>query len=107
MRQFFSRIERSGTTWIWEPRGKWQKDEVAALCQELNLIHCVDPFKAECVADTLHYYRLHGITGYRHQFTDAELWQLVQQKHKGDATYFLFNNASMHEDAIRFMKLLK
>jgi uncharacterized protein YecE (DUF72 family) len=107
MRQFFSGIERSGTTCIWEPRGEWQKDEIVALCQELNLIHCVDPFKAECVTDGLHYYRLHGISGYHHKYTDNELYDLAQRFAGGTQTYFLFNNVSMWQDSARFKQLLK
>lgn len=107
MYQFFSRIERSGTTWIWEPRGKWQKDEVDELCQELNLVHCIDPFKAECVTDGLHYYRLHGITGYYHKYTNNELHDLVKCCADRTQAYFLFNNVSMWQDAVRFKQILK
>lgn len=117
MRQFFSHITHSGITCIWEPRGKWQNDEIAALCAELNLIHCVDPFKNKSVTSGLvcrsknegglHYYRLHGITGYRHQYTDKELQDLTQLCAEKAHTYFLFNNVSMWQDAIRFKNMLK
>lgn len=107
MCEFFSRIERSGITCIWEARGKWQGNDIAALCSELNLIHCVDPFKAECVTDGLRYYRLHGIAGYRHQYTDKELTDLTRRCAKGVETYFLFNNVSMLQDAARFKELLE
>jgi uncharacterized protein YecE (DUF72 family) len=107
MCEFFTRIERSGVACVWEPRGKWQSDEIAALCSELNLIHCVDPFKAECVTNGLRYYRLHGITGYRHTYTDEELTGLTQRCAKGVDSYFLFNNVSMWQDAVRFKELLE
>jgi uncharacterized protein YecE (DUF72 family) len=107
MSEFFARIERSGITCIWEPRGKWQSNEIAALCSELNLIHCVDPFKAECVTDGLRYYRLHGITGYRHKYTDEELAELAQRSAGGTQTYYLFNNVSMLQDAVRLKELLE
>ena len=107
MREFFDKTAHSGITCIWEPRGKWRNDEIAVLCRELNLVHCVDPFKAECVTHGLRYYRLHGISGYRHQYSDQELHDLVQHSAKEAETYFLFNNMSMVCDAERFKKLLK
>lgn len=107
MREFFARISREGITCIWEPRGKWQNGEIVALCQELNLVHCVDPFKADSVTSDLRYYRLHGIGGYRHEYTDKELRDLARRCSEITETYFLFNNASMHRDAERFKKILK
>jgi uncharacterized protein YecE (DUF72 family) len=106
LRKFFSKIERSNITCIWEPRGAWQSDEIAGLCRELSLIHCVDPFKAECVTRGLRYYRLHGITGYRHQYSDKELRYIIRFIAKDAQTYFLFNNASMWQDAIRLKQML-
>jgi len=107
MREFFTHVQLSNITCIWEPRGKWQNDEIAALCRELNLIHCVDPFKAEPVTGGLRYYRLHGTTGYRHEYSDKELLELTQRCAKDAQTYFLFNNVSMWQDAVRFKQLLK
>jgi uncharacterized protein YecE (DUF72 family) len=136
MREFFSRIDRAGVTCIWEPRGKWQTDEIAELCRDLDLVHCVDPFRApadtalapasrrgypgqwpgliglrsgpcESVTAGLHYYRLHGITGYRHQYTGDELRDLLQHRVKDAATYYLFNNVSMYRDASGFKELLR
>jgi len=107
MREFFTHVQLSNITCIWEPRGQWQNDEIAALCRELNLIHCVDPFKAEPVTGGLRYCRLHGTTGYRHEYSDKELQELAQRCAKDAQTYFLFNNVSMWQDAMRFKQLLK
>lgn len=120
MREFFNRIDRSSVTCIWEPRGQaggldgikpdfvgWQDDEISELCSELELAHCVDPLKDDCVTGGLRYYRLHGTTGYRHQYTDRELHNLVHYHAKGALSYFLFNNVSMWQDAARFKELLK
>lgn len=107
MREFFSRIERRGIICIWEPRGKWQNDEVTGLCEELDLIHCVDPFKNESVTERTRYYRLHGIGGYRHEYTDEELRDLPQRRAEDDETYFMFNNVSMLRDAERFKEMLE
>jgi uncharacterized protein YecE (DUF72 family) len=107
MREFFSRIDRNTVTCIWEPRGKWSDEEISMLCRELDLIHCVDPFKTQCVTDGLRYYRLHGISGYRHKYTDPELNDLAQYVSEETPNYFMFNNVSMWHDAIRLKELLK
>lgn len=106
MSEFFNRIDRGSVTCIWEPRGKWQDGEISELCSELELVHCVDPLKDDCVTGGLRYYRLHGTTGYRHQYADRELHDLAQHCAKAAPTYFLFNNVSMWQDAIRFKELL-
>jgi uncharacterized protein YecE (DUF72 family) len=97
IRQFFHKIERNDITCIWEPRGKWENDDIATLCKELNLIHCVDPFKNECVTRGLKYYRLHGIGGYKHKYTDNELADLAGRGAKKAETYCLFNNVSIRK----------
>lgn len=107
MREFFSHIDRAGVTCIWEPRGKWQDNEIAELCRDLDLVHCVDPFKAKSVTVGLRYYRLHGITGYRHQYSGDELRDLLQHRVKDAATYYLFNNVTMYRDASGFKELLR
>jgi len=107
MRKFFGAISRHGIACIWEPRGKWQPNEIAELCRELDLVHCVDPFQAESVTRGLRYYRLHGIGGYRHQYSDEELRKLSQRSTEEASTYFLFNNVTMFHDAVRFQTVLK
>jgi len=107
MRKFFSHIDRTNITAIWEPRGKWRNELVAELCRELDLVHCVDPFKAECMTDGLRYYRLHGTTGYRHTYSDQELHDLTGHRAGKAAMYFLFNNMTMYSDAKRFQNISK
>jgi len=87
--------------------GSWQPEEIAELCRDLDLVHCVDPFQAESVTRGLRYYRLHGIGGYRYEYTDEDLRTLFQRRPKEAATYFMFNNVSMFDDAVQFRKLLK
>jgi uncharacterized protein YecE (DUF72 family) len=57
---FFGSVKRDGLTLIWEPRGEWKDEEIRSLCEELGLIHCVDPLKARPLHGRLRYYRLHG-----------------------------------------------
>ena len=106
MRAFFGEIDREGFTFAWEPRGAWPNDLVVRLCEELDLIHCVDPFKNEPLFGAIDYFRLHGITDYVYTYTDQELESLRKRMRK-KPTYVMFNNNTMKEDALRFLKVLK
>ena len=100
---FFNSIERD-FVYGWEPRGKWKDDTVKRICEDLDLIHVVDPFKNKKLHGKFSYFRLHGITGYRYKFTDSDLLKLKNIAKDGD--YVMFNNTNMWEDAIRFKSLL-
>lgn len=104
MREFFGQIPREGLQFAWEPRGKWSKELIRQLCEELGLIHCVDPFKDKPLFGDFQYFRLHGITGYRYHYTDQDLEQLKKWVGKRPS-YLLFNNNWMKEDALHFMEL--
>ncbi len=106
LRDFFRRVERGGLTFAWEPRGDWPDELVASLCQELELVHCVDPFTRSPVTTGLAYFRLHGIGGYRYQYTGADLDRLLALCRPFETGYVLFNNVSMWEDALRFRQRL-
>ena len=106
MRKFFTDINRDGFLFAWEPRGGWQPQEIRELCQQLNLIHCVDPFKMAPVYGNIAYFRLHGIGGYRYQYKDKELDQVWKQASNYPEAYVMFNNVYMFEDALRFKRML-
>jgi uncharacterized protein YecE (DUF72 family) len=101
MRRFFNTIDRGGFVFAWEPRGKWPEKLVLELCEELALIHCVDPFINRPLYGEFQYFRLHGLGGYNYKYTDEEMGRL--DKRVGTkTTYALFNNNAMKEDALRF-----
>ena len=105
LRSFLGTVERpSDVRILWEPRGPWPPDLVATLCRDLRLIHVVDPFVAATVTPEQTYFRLHGTTGARHVYTDAELERLADMLPAGQGTpaYVLFNNLPRVEDARRF-----
>jgi len=114
LRRFFTRVraelhKRPGAyPWLaWEPRGDWSDAEVRDLCEEFSLVHVVDPFTRLSVSPGPFYFRLHGIGGYRHRYSDAELRQLRDLAQRFAAGgHCLFNNVSMREDALRFARLL-
>jgi uncharacterized protein YecE (DUF72 family) len=104
----FARTARrpDGVRLLWEPRGPWPDDLVAGLCRELDLTHAVDPFLRLSVTPELAYYRLHGITGSRHVYSDDELTTLRNNVGDGPA-YVMFNNLARPTDARRFTALIR
>ena len=109
LRTFFATVDRpSGVRILWEPRGPWPAEVVAALCRDLDLVHVVDPFVSTTVTPEQTYLRLHGITGARHVYTDAELDQLADMLPvaSDQPAYVLFNNLPRVDDARRFRAIL-
>ena len=90
---------------VWEPRGQWSDRVITSLCQELGLIHCVDPLEKAPLYGTTNYFRLHGGPGYRHRYSDEELERL-REIVSNKESYVLFNNITMYDDAVRFTRLL-
>lgn len=103
---FFQLIGRDGLLLTWEPRGEWSDDLVRETCQELGLIHCVDPFQRPSVYGEVAYFRLHGIGGYRYRYTDEDLPRLLDWCREYEEGYCLFNNISMFEDALRMKEVI-
>jgi uncharacterized protein YecE (DUF72 family) len=112
MRSFFERIERSRARLLWEPRGtQWlaERDLAITLCRDLDLVYVVDPFATRPAAGHPVYWRLHGIGGARHSYTEVELRQLHRMLLEAQAdtpAYVLFNNLPRAGDAKRFTRLL-
>lgn len=106
MRAFFYTIEQDGLLFAWEPRGGWSDDLVRDICQELGLIHCVDPFQRPSVHGEVAYFRLHGIGGYRYRYTNQDLSRLLHWCQRYKEGYCLFNNISMFEGALRMKETI-
>jgi len=102
MRTFFSSIDRK-FTFCFEPRG-WSEENVRRICEELDLIHVVDPFVSKQLYGEICYYRLHGFD-YKHKYTDEELEKLLRMIDRDG--YVMFNNVHMFDDALRFKKLVE
>lgn len=103
IKEFFSSIE-GNFCYAWEPRGKWDRHTIMEICGEMNLIHCVDPFKEKSVYGKPLYFRLHGKGGYRYDYSTEELKELLKMC-KEDA-YCLFNNTSMYKNAMEFKEMI-
>jgi uncharacterized protein YecE (DUF72 family) len=105
MREFFRTVDRGGLRFCWEPRGEWPEDLVGSLCEELDLIHVVDPFFNRTTTPDDVYFRLHGRTGFRYTYEDFELEEILSMLPSDARSYIFFNNVRMIEDAVRCRKL--
>ena len=109
MRDFFATVARpSGVRMLWEPRGPWPDETIAALCEGLGLIHAVDPFVRPALTPALLYWRLHGNGSAYASYTDEELQQIVDWLPRDPAVeaYVMFNNIPRVKDVKRFRELL-
>lgn len=118
LERFFKTIKRKTYVLTWEPRGRWEREEICSLCDKLDLVPCIDPFGNEPLPCKVGYFRLHGKTGYRYRYTDSDLEELArivhtsvrrnspQGKKSYGLLYFMFNNVFMFEDALRFKKIM-
>lgn len=118
MKKFFSSVERDGIHIAFEPRGDWLENPkiIRELVNELNLIHCVDPFWDEPQsAHPVAYLRLHGLGrryNYRYAYTERDLSELVAKMRKLDRlgkeeVYCFMNNLRMWQDAAHLQELWK
>ena len=79
-----------------------------SLCRDLDFLHVVGPFVTEPEPAHPVYWRLHGISGPRHSYADAEMLRLrdLLRRVRSDApAYVMFNNLSRVGDAKRFARL--
>ena len=104
---FFKQIGGKDFTFIWEPRGNWDGEEIRKICDEAGLVHCVDPLQKAPLSGGIRYFRLHGLWGYRYRYSNEDLLELKGKWCTGKTTYFMFNNTSMMEDAHRFEEVLR
>ncbi len=107
LRQFFKKIESQSFIFIWEPRGRWVREEVERICTELGIIPCLDPFGGKSIQGDLLYVRLHGRTGYRYTYPEEEMKELIRLGETYSKAYLMFNNISMYEDALHLKELLE
>jgi len=108
--RFFESIRTDATKAI-ELRGPWAVHIVEKICEDLGLVHAVDPFDKEPATYGLAYFRLHGCppgkTMYQYTYTDTDLGRIHAICREYDDAYVMFNNFSMHPDAVRFRSLVR
>lgn len=109
MRRFLTSIDRPpNVRLLWEPRGPWPDDLIRALCEDLGLVHAVDPFVRPTLTPELVYWRLHGNRSHWARYTDDELRQIIAwlPVDPGTDAYVMFNNIPRVHDVKRFRELL-
>lgn len=111
MKDFFLTIDRGRLTFAWEPRGPWPRETIADLCEELHLVHCVDPFKDRPLTRGVAYFRLHGSppgkTMYNYRYMKKDLRVLQDQCTAYDKVYCMFNNLFMWDNALEFIGMMR
>ncbi len=112
LQRFFSRIEREGFKLAWEPRGDWPSNLVARICEDWELLRCIDPSEADKADVQASYWRLHGKAGYSYRYSGDDLEELLNVlwkcASKGDAPrYIFFNNIWMKENALEFQRRVR
>jgi uncharacterized protein YecE (DUF72 family) len=107
MHAFFGAIERpENVRLLWEPRGNWPDDLIVSLCEDLQLVHTVDPFVRPSLTPKEIYWRLHGIKTHYAVYTDDQLRQLIDWLPDEGTPYVMFNNIPRVGDSKRFLELL-
>jgi len=114
LKRFFGSIQPQPFQLVLEFRSAWDTATVAQLCEELRLIHGVDPFKEKPAAGDIYYFRLHGSPPgphmYKYQYSTNDLLWL---KHQITSSWSdkpiccFFNNTTMWEDAQRFQEMIQ
>jgi uncharacterized protein YecE (DUF72 family) len=107
LKQFFKKVESPSFILIWEPRGKWEREEVEKICIELGIVPCLDPFGEGSIRGDLMYIRLHGRTGYHDTYSEVEMRQLIKKGETYPQAYLMFNNIPMYDNACYLKKLLE
>jgi uncharacterized protein YecE (DUF72 family) len=106
LERFFKRIKRKNYPLACEPRGSWEEKKIFQLCEKLDLIYCVDPFKNRPYSQKIAYLRLHGKGGYRYKYQNSDLEELRNICANFPQVYCMFNNVYKWEDALRFQEMI-
>jgi uncharacterized protein YecE (DUF72 family) len=65
---------------------------VSSLCDELALIHAVDPFLRPSLTPAHLYWRLHGSGSHYASYSDAEMARLREWLGEQQSAHVMFNN---------------
>lgn len=107
MYRFFKSLPRRGATRIWEPQGgAWDDRLLKKVCEDLGLVHGVNPLERASLSGGVHYYRLSGLSRYdrNYRYSETELAEVLDRC-SGKPSYVFFENRSMWRDAQRLMAL--
>lgn len=108
MKRFFTSIERDGFEMVWQIEGVWPGKAIQAVCGELDLSHCADPFIAPVQHGRVRYFKLGQRDTPHRRYTGIDLKRLRDlcedelSRTDGGRIYAVFNNNDMMRDARRF-----
>jgi len=109
IRSFFSGLTGKPYVFVWDARG-WKPEDARPLCEELGLVYASDPFRPGEVdrgpsGEGITYLRLPGRGGFKYNYSDEELRELVTRFGGGHDVYVIFDNSYMYDNALRLGKL--
>jgi uncharacterized protein YecE (DUF72 family) len=113
MKRFFTSIERDGFDMVWQIEGAWPEKEIKAVCGELDLSHCADPFAGPVQHGRIRYFKLGERDTPHRRYTGIDLKRLKDlcedESSRTDVgrIYAVFNNTDMMRDARRFDWIMK
>lgn len=96
---------------VWNPQGLWSPAEVLAVCRDLDLVPCWDPFADPVSGGDLPadggpvYLRLPGLGGT--SYSDAQLDWLADQLPALEPACCVFGAVSLFSDAVRLQRLVE
>lgn len=103
---FFESISTSAVRAIELPRS-WATHITEKICEDLRLVHAVDPFEREPATYGLAYFRLTGRPRDRTRYSDDDLARLREICREYDDAFAMFQGQSAVNDALRFSSLLR
>lgn len=112
MYRFFKGLPRGEFHYVWETRAEsWRPTSLQRTCEDLGLVHGVDPLVSEPLHGPVRYFRLHGRYDkgrllYHHMYSDEQMSRLLDLC-RGRHAYVYFNNFEMWRDAGRFERLAR
>lgn len=103
---FFERVEGRDRLMIWEPHGVWSPGEILAICSDLDLVPCLDPFVSEGLPPTeVAYLKLRGM-GATQRYSNGQLDWLANALAPYSRAFCIFDTPSMLSDGARLLPLV-
>ena len=107
--RFFETIRTPAVRAVELPRS-WATHVVEKICEDLDLIHAVDPFEREPATYGLAYFRLHrnapGPSRTTDPYAEDDFARLRAIGFEYDDAYVMFDNVTKTADALRFRESL-
>ena len=104
--RFFESISASAVRAIELPRS-WATHIAEKICEDLRLVHAVDPFEREPATYGLAYFRLNNPPRDRTRYSDDDLARLRSICREYDDAFAMFQGSLAVDNALRFRSISK